>query len=251
MTSDWSLQQLLAALHKDIESRLSIVRESVVHATSKGDASESVWLAMLNTYLPERYKAIKAHVVDSEDTFSQQIDIVICDRQYTPFIFSFEDTFVVPAEGVYAVFEAKQTIDAGVVEYAQDKVESVRKLVRTSLPIPHAGGVYPAKPVGHILSGIVSFQSEWKNPPLGETLVKHLTTEKSHRQLDLGCVAAHGVFAKLDDGKYEVTQETRPATAFLLELIARLQALATVPMIDVRAYAKWLSPDINKSIIDS
>ena len=31
-----------------------------------------------------------------------------------------------------------------------------------------------------------------------------------------------------------------PATAFLLELIARLQGLATVSMIDVRAYAAWL-----------
>ena len=30
------------------------------------------------------------------------------------------------------------------------------------------------------------------------------------------------------------------ATAFLFELIARLQALATVPMIDIRAYAAWL-----------
>jgi hypothetical protein len=251
MADDWSLQQLLEDLHKDIESKLSIVRGSIGHATSKGDASESVWLTMLNTYLPRRYKALKAHVVDSEDTFSDQIDIVICDRQYTPFIFSFEDTFVVPAEGVYAIFEAKQTIDAGFLEYAQNKVESVRKLVRTSLPIPHAGGVYPAKPVGHILGGIVSFQSEWKSPPLGETLIKRLTTEKSHRQLDLGCVAAHGVFARLDDGNYEVTQETRPATAFLLELIARLQSLATVPMIDVRAYAKWLSPDIDKTIIGS
>jgi hypothetical protein len=28
--------------------------------------------------------------------------------------------------------------------------------------------------------------------------------------------------------------------AFLFELIARLQAIATVPMIDVRAYAEWL-----------
>jgi hypothetical protein len=33
----------------------------------------------------------------------------------------------------------------------------------------------------------------------------------------------------------------KPATAFLLELIALLQSSATVPMIDVRAYAGWLS----------
>jgi hypothetical protein len=36
----------------------------------------------------------------------------------------------------------------------------------------------------------------------------------------------------------------KPATAFLLELIARLQEKATVPMIDVRAYARWLDVDV-------
>jgi hypothetical protein len=40
--------------------------------------------------------------------------------------------------------------------------------------------------------------------------------------------------------KIIVVPERKPATAFLLELIARLQELATVPMIDVRAYARWL-----------
>jgi len=38
-----------------------------------------------------------------------------------------------------------------------------------------------------------------------------------------------------------VTPQGKAATAFLLELIARLQDSATVPMIDVRAYAKWLA----------
>ena len=36
----------------------------------------------------------------------------------------------------------------------------------------------------------------------------------------------------------------KPATAFLLELIERLQEKATVPMIDVRAYARWLDVDV-------
>ena len=34
-----------------------------------------------------------------------------------------------------------------------------------------------------------------------------------------------------------------PATAFLLELIARLQDMATVPIMDTRAYARWLTPE--------
>lgn len=195
MASDWSLRTLLEDLHRDIEQKLSIVRGSIAHPTSKGDASEAVWLEMLNLYLPARYKALKAHVVDSKGRFSQQIDVVVCDKQYSPFIFSYQGEIVIPAESVYAVFETKQTIDAEFITYAQEKAESVRSLHRTSLPIPHAGGVYPPKPLSPILAGILSFQSEW-NPPLGNPLVSRLTTDDANRRLDLGCVAAHGVFSR-------------------------------------------------------
>ena len=134
--TEWSLTQLLASLHEDIEQRLKTVRKAFDHPGTKGDASENVWIELLNTYLPKRYEASKAHVVDSKGNFSQQIDIVVFDRQYSPFIFNYENEIIVPAESVYAVFEAKQTADANLVGYAQDKVASVRKLHRTSLPIP-------------------------------------------------------------------------------------------------------------------
>jgi len=240
MSSTWSLSKLLANLHDDIEHRLAKVRESFGHSTTKGDASEHVWLEMLQTYLPKRYHAKKAHVVDSNGLFSQQIDVVIFDRQYSPFIFDYEGQIVVPAESVYAVFEAKQTINAGEVTYAQDKAASVRKLYRTSLPIPHAGGTYPPKPLAHILGGVLTFESDW-TPALGEPLIDALGRGKADSRLDLGCVAAHGIFGCDATECYAITPQGKPATAFLLELIARLQASATVPMIDVRAYARWLS----------
>ncbi|MXQ10241.1 hypothetical protein [Microvirga makkahensis] len=59
--------------------------------------------------------------------------------------------------------------------------------------------------------------------------------------LDLGCVAAQGHLARDAEGAYSVSLEGKPATAFLCEQIARSQTSATVPMPDVRAYAKWLA----------
>jgi hypothetical protein len=38
-----------------------------------------------------------------------------------------------------------------------------------------------------------------------------------------------------------LTPLNKAATAFHFEFIARLQACATGPMIDIRAYAKWLA----------
>jgi hypothetical protein len=236
--STWSLPILLAELHDDIEQRLSTARKSFGHAPTKGDASESVWLELLQTYLPRRYEAASAHVVDSKGTFSDQIDVVVFDRQYSPFIFTFQGQKIIPAESVYGVFETKQTLNADLVRYAREKCASVRRLHRTSLPIPHAGGTYEAKTPMPILGGVLTFESDW-TPPLGEPLQKALSEGDSMSRLDLGCVAAHGMFYRTDD-RFVFAAEKKAATAFLLELIARLQELATVPMIDVRAYANWL-----------
>jgi hypothetical protein len=236
----WNLSTLLANLHTDIQGQLNISRGSFGHTGTKGDASEKVWLELLQKYLPKRYQAETAHVVDSEGNFSDQIDIVVFDRQYSPFIFDFKDQKVIPAESVYAVFEAKQTVDASLIAYAQDKVASVRNLHRTSLPIPHAGGTFPAKALFPILGGILAFESEW-SPALGPSLERALSDTTNPGRLDLGCVAAHGHFSRTSGNVYEFVNEGKPATAFLFKLIEKLQFNGTVPMIDIGAYARWLT----------
>jgi hypothetical protein len=238
--SNWSLSQLLAGLHDDIQKRLEISRKSFGHPGTKGDASEAVWLELLQSYLPQRYQAATAHVVDSQGKFSDQIDVLVFDRQYSPFIFKYQGQTIVPAESVYAAFEAKQSINAAQIRYAQDKVASVRRLHRTSLPIPHAGGVYPPKPLIPILGGLLTFESDW-NPPFGQALQDAMSGGNAEERLNLGCVAAHGHF-NLDfaSKRYVFTPEGRPATAFLFNLISQLQFSGTVPMIEVQAYARWL-----------
>jgi hypothetical protein len=238
--SNWSIKELLAGLHDEIEGRLAIARKTLAHPVAKGDASEEVWLELFKTYLPHRYQAAKAFVVDSTGAFSEQIDVLVFDRQYTPFIFKYNGQTIVPAEGVYAAFEAKQTINADLVRYAQKKVVSVRRLHRTSLPIPHAGGTYPPRPLPYIFGGLLTFESEW-SPGLGQSLLDVLAEGGPQGRLDIGCVAAHGMFGCDSAGCHAINTVAKPATAFLFELIALLQSSATVPMIDIRAYSRWLA----------
>jgi hypothetical protein len=106
------------------------------------------------------------------------------------------------------------------------------------LPIPHAGGTYPAKEPIRIIGGLLTFESDWK-PPLGAPLQQALEAGEGERLLDIGCVAAHGYFLHTEPG-YEVHPSTKAATAFLLKLIAKLQFSGTVPMIDMEAYGEWL-----------
>jgi len=88
--TDWSLSVLLGDLHDDIERQLATARRAFAHPGTKGDASEGVWLELFDLYLPKRYQAIKGHVVDSNGKFSEQIDVLVFDRQYSPFIFRFQ-----------------------------------------------------------------------------------------------------------------------------------------------------------------
>lgn len=242
----FNLADLLSGLHDEIHGKLAAARKLMGHPVDRGDASEGVWLELLSQYLPARYKADKAYVVDSKGAFSQQMDVVVYDRQYSPFIFVMQDTKIIPAESVYAVFEAKQALSAKQVGYAHEKIASVRCLGRTSLPIPHAGGEYQPKPLHHILGGLLTLDSEW-NPAMGDPLRAALATGGELERIDIGCIAAEGHYARSEDGAYVFSPEGKPATAFLFELIARLQALATVPMVDIRAYGEWLSPDKPKA----
>ena len=238
--SEWSLPALFDSLNSDIRSKLTIVRNTFHHPGTKGDGSENAWLELFQTYLPARYQADKAHVVDSQGNFSEQIDIVIFDRQYSPFIFSYQGQKIIPVESVYAIFEAKQAANLTNIKYAQKKICTVRKLHRTSLPIPHAGGKYPPKPFTHILGGLLALESEW-NPPLGEPLRDGLTSRIDDGILDIGCIAAHGYFYRdKNDSGFHINPSEKAATAFLFRLISEIQFSGTVPMIDVMAYAKWV-----------
>ena len=197
-------------------------------------------LKVFQNYLPKRYQAEAAHIVDSKGKFSEQIDIVIFDRQYSPFIFKFNEATIIPAESVYAVFEVKQKINSKNISYAQKKVESVRKLYRTSLPIPYAKGTYPKKPLIPIYGGILAFESAWK-PALGEPLRKTLHQGSKINQLDLGCIISHGYFHYLkQENEYKFFNKEKSATLFLFLLISQLQFSGTVPMIDIQAYSRWL-----------
>lgn len=237
--AQWSLAVLLDSLHSNVTKQLEIARASIAHPGSKGDASESIWLQLLQTYLPKRYQAEKAFVVDSLGNFSEQIDIVIFDRQYTPFIFQIGGQHIIPAESVYAVFEAKQSLNSEQIAYAQNKAASVRKLHPTSLPIPHAGGVYPAKPRLNTLAGIITLESDY-SPKLGDTMLAALNKGHGDARLDIGCIAQHGIFELGKNGLYQITPSAKAATHFIFRLVSLLQEMGTVPMIDIGAYSKWL-----------
>jgi hypothetical protein len=238
-----NLKSIFITLQRQMIEKLSSGREIIFHPTTKGDFSELNWIEWLRIYLPKRYAMDKAFVIDSNNQFSQQIDLVIYDRQYSPFVFNQGEAIYIPAESVYAVFEVKQDINKTNLLYTSEKIKSVRRLERTSAQITHAGGIIstPKKPF-KILGGILTLTSEWAYP-FGESFNAIIQQLDDLSQIDIGCILENGSFSICyNDGSATLHKSNSEEALIYLffTLIDKLQSLGTAPAIDIKAYAKVL-----------
>lgn len=215
--------------------------DRIVHDGDRGEVNEQYFIEVLRHYLPNRYTVHKASILDSEGQISDSIDVVISDRQYTPALLDSESHRYVPAEAVYAVFECKPKINKSYLEYAGEKAASVRRLKRTSVPIPHAGGAYPPKPLFDIIAGILAIEVEWQEG-FSEPFERCHSQLTGPRKLDCGLAVDCHSFDMFDaSGVFTYCTSENALVFFLFRLLNQLQSLGTVPAIDWNAYASQLS----------
>jgi hypothetical protein len=235
-----NLREIFLGLQKQMLEELATAKKVLKHPVAKGDAGELRWLSMLQEYLPERYCATKAFIIDSRGVLSQQIDVVIYDRHYSPFLFNQGGTKYVPAESVYAVFEVRPILSIANIRYAAAKAASVRILHRTSAPIPHAGGIFDAKTLHPIIGGLLTTTQTSADRNVQDEL-RSLATEPG--RVDLVCALAQGTYNLSSTSKKASVQQRSGDSAliaFFFALLERLQAAGTVPALDINAYAKNL-----------
>jgi len=236
------LKGLFFSLQEQMIAKFQTSREFIHHLPTKGAAAEQNWLSMLKTYLPERYRADSAFVVDSGGASSQQIDIVIYDRQYSPLILSQDGVLYVPVESVYAVFDVKHEMRRTSILEAAEKAESVRRLNRTTVHIKYVAGTYRPKALFEITAGVLSLEAWWKEG-LGVSLQKVLNELTPGGFLNLGCALLSGSFEAIRRGKRVKVETSSPQAAmifFFLRLLHRLQQVGTVPAMDILKYAAAL-----------
>lgn len=233
------LRDAFARVHTRLSIDLEDAARTVSHDGERGRVTETDWIRVLRSYLPQRYAVNGGIVIDSEGHTSDQIDIVIYDPQYTPVLLTREPHQYIPAEAVYAVLEAKPDITKQRLEYGGKKAESVRRLKRTSVPIAHAGGVFPAKPLFPIVAGIVAARVGWADGfGAGFKRIVEGSKLSGARQIDCGCGLSAGAFDRFSaDGRLTVSGPSTGLVFFLFRLLNKLQSLGTVPAIDWNAYA--------------
>jgi hypothetical protein len=241
-----ALDFLRTAFSSDQECLLAKLRSSarILHDGDRGEVNEQYFIDFLRMYLPNRYTVEKAMVLDSHGCVSDSIDVVVFDRQYTPCLLDSEKHRYVPAEAVYAIFECKPTIDKGTLGYAGEKVASVRRLHRTSVPVPHVGGTSDPKPLFPIIGGILAIDVGWADG-LGEAFDRNHRLLPTGHELDCGFAARGACFDTFDPGGgYTLGPQDNALAFFAFRLLHKLQSLATVPAVDWLAYARRLA-DVN------
>jgi hypothetical protein len=229
------------ALQEKLQASLE-VSGVIGHPTATGDESEVNWLGMLEGHLPARYKPVpKCFVVDHTGQRSKEIDLALCDRQYSTMVFRSESRFFVPAESLYAVFEVKQTLNKANVENACEKTKSVRVLERTNASIVHAGGVIekPKEP-SRIISGLLTTSTEWVDGP-GASFVRTLSKQDPIARLDVGCVLNRcGWTVEPETLQVEQSVPEHSLIHFYLRLLEQLQKVGTVPGMELARWASFL-----------
>ena len=202
------------------------------HPTACGAATEQHWIDLFNRYLPQRYRATSAFIIDADGRRSRQIDIAVYDHFYSPLLFHHDSGPHIPAESVYAVFEVKQTLCAKWIADAGRKAASVRKLRRAAAPI------LPPKPPFRILAGILSLDAVWAGPfpDRVSALLRRLPPEES---LDLGCTLRKGAFEH-SNSTLTFSNPEQSLIYFVLTLLEKLQKQGTAPPIDLKQYARHL-----------
>ncbi|NBG64525.1 DUF6602 domain-containing protein [Acidiluteibacter ferrifornacis] len=243
MTKTPTLKEIFYNLQNQMIQKLSTDRKIIFHSPTKGGATELNWIDWLKKYLPNRYQVDQAFIVDSNGRFSEQMDLVIYDQQYSPFVFNQDGAIFIPAESVYAVFEIKQDLDKANFEYASDKIKSVRLLNRTSAPIVLASGRIdnPKKPF-QILGGILTLTTTWQDV-FGEPFQKAISETDKISRIDMGCCLEKGSFLikyESDTYSFETSSDDESLIYFFLKLLSKLQELGTVPALDINAYGRAL-----------
>jgi hypothetical protein len=196
------------------------------HPSAAGAATERLWLDVLVRYLPKRYSAASAFVIDSDGRRSRQIDIAIFDNLYSPVLFPHAAGLHVPAESIHAVFEVKPTFSRQWIRDAGEKAASVRALRRTSVR------VMP------ILAGLLATTSVWTPNTFSKNLKSALTSIPETNRLDLGCSLEHGAFEQTNNITVSIPEET--LIFFILRLLERLRAQGIAPEADLMKYGRHL-----------
>jgi len=98
-------------LEHSIVSQLLL--ETPNHQLTTGTYRETIWMSLFKQIIPHKFSIKQGvFIMDSNGNTSAEVDLVIFDEQYTPYIFNYGEICFIPIEAVAVVIQCKSfTLD--------------------------------------------------------------------------------------------------------------------------------------------
>lgn len=237
------VKDLFNGMQKSMLDSLESVRKIVKHGPAKGSYTEKDWINVLDNFLPNRYDITKAFIIDSNDSISEEIDIVVYNKHHSPLFFSKNGINYIPVESVYAIFEVKQDFNKTTFDYAKKKFKSVRGLKPVSGHITDRGKIEKPRPPYEIIGVILTTNTTWRTP-FSNPLLKYINQLEDSQKINLGCVLNCGSFLinyKSDVDRISFSNKNDSLITFFLNLWSSLQPIGSSYAIDYTVYRKLLN----------
>lgn len=78
------------------------------HYVTIGSFREEIWQSLFEQIIPKKFSIERSvFIIDSNEKVSKEVDLVIFDEQYTPYIFNFGKIKYIPIEAVAVVVQCK------------------------------------------------------------------------------------------------------------------------------------------------
>jgi hypothetical protein len=140
-------------LNKMMVEEMEIASE---HGGLTGDYREQMWMRLFRSIIPQKFSMAQGvMIIDSEGNVSKEVDIVVYDEQYTPYVFQYNTLKFIPIEAVAVVIECKSTNPN--VEKLKEWADTIEQLK------PKASGI--ARIVSGYVCGITN-KSQLRTRPI-------------------------------------------------------------------------------------
>lgn len=233
-----SIKKLFKSKEKELVDSLK-ASANFKHPGTKGDVTETKWKEWLSTNLPKRYRCDRAFIIDNEGSVSDQIDLVIYDSYYSPYIFEEGGSKYIPIESVYAVFEIKQSLNRSNLKYAINKIKSVKRLLVTSIGVRQINGKFIAKEPLPIIGGLLTSRSEWLKTNITKNIRKNVSFNDGINYIyslpNYVCFISYDKKINID-----VVQGKHTMISAFFNLLKMLQDMGNAPAIDFYKYEKQI-----------
>lgn len=172
-------------------------RKLTKHSYQQGYFYEELLRLFLQKFFPPSIGVARGFIVDSDDNISNELDIIIFDKNKTPVFYSAGDLRIIPIETVYAVIEVKTKITSSIIKkQIFPHLESINVLNKKALLDPDEKmlDTKAKKFEAPIMYGVFAFSSS-KLSDITDTINDYYSKndKKPKEKIDSICVLGKGV----------------------------------------------------------